>query len=77
MYDASALCWGVILTTVVRLFFNSRPSLLRIVAVASLIYLLINTSSMVYVVSLYFQEELNKDTVCFDYFKRGTSPDSI
>lgn len=57
--------------TVVRAFFTSRPAGLKIVACCSLLYVMVNTSSMVYVLSLYFQESLDKDSVCFDYFSDG------
>jgi hypothetical protein len=66
-----ALLWAVIFVTVVRVYFTTRPAGLKIIGTCSLLYVLINTSSMVYVLSLYFEEDLNKDSVCFRYFSDG------
>ena len=65
------MLWAVIFVTVVRVYFTSRPAGLKIVGSCSFLYVLINTSSMVYVLSLYFQEGLNNDSVCFNYFNDG------
>lgn len=67
----AALLWAIIFVTVIRVYFTSRPSGLKIIGTSSLLYVLINTSSMVYVLSLYFQEKLNSDSVCFRYFSDG------
>lgn len=66
--NITTLCWAVIFVTVIRAYFNSKPAGLKMVMTTSLLYVLVNTSSMVYVLSLYFQEGLNSDTICFDYF---------
>jgi hypothetical protein len=67
----AALCWAVIFVSVVRVYFTSRPSGLKLIGICSLLYVLVNTPSMLYVLSLYFQESLNDDTVCFRYFSDG------
>jgi len=66
--NITTLLWAVIFVTVVRVFFTTRPAGLKIIGVSSLLYVLINSASMVYLLSLYFEEDLNKDSVCFRYF---------
>mmetsp|Transcript_3798 Transcript_3798/g.5898 ORF Transcript_3798/g.5898 Transcript_3798/m.5898 type:complete len:466 (-) Transcript_3798:222-1619(-) len=67
--NLTSLCWAVVFVSATRAYFGGRVAAYKTVAAASLTFALTNTSSMFYVMSLYYDLDLQKDSVCFDYFK--------
>ncbi|CAE7520841.1 unnamed protein product [Symbiodinium microadriaticum] len=67
--NLTSLCWAVVFVSATRAYFGSRIAAYKTAATASLLYAMTNTSSMFYVMSLYYDLDLHKDSVCFDYFR--------
>lgn len=68
--NLTSMCWAVIYISAARAYFGSRIAAYKTAAAASLVYFLTNTSSMFYIMALYYDLELEKDTVCFNYFQQ-------
>jgi hypothetical protein len=64
------LCWAVVFVSATRAYFGSRVAAYKTAAAAALLFSMTNTSSMFYVMSLYYDMDLQKDSVCFDYFRK-------
>lgn len=66
----AGVLWAVVFVSVARAFFNSRLAPYKTAALASLLYACTNYSSMVYLMTTYYDLNLDKDEVCYDYFKQ-------
>jgi hypothetical protein len=67
--NLTSLCWAVVYISATRAYFGSRIAAYKTAAAASLLFFLTNTSSMFYVMALYYDMDLWKDSVCFNYFQ--------
>lgn len=67
------MCWAAIFVGVLFGLTNrnDRVRPFHAAAAASLLYILVSYPSMVYIVQLYYEMDLNKDTICENYFNDG------
>jgi len=68
--NLSSILWACVFMSVTRAFFNSRLAPYKSCALASLLYALTNYSSMVYLMTTYYELSLDKNDVCNNYFKQ-------
>ena len=67
--SVASLLWAVVFVAVLRAYVHNRVSPYRLVALASLLYVFENYASMVYVIQLYYHENLDSDEVCLNFFQ--------
>jgi hypothetical protein len=72
--NLTSLCWAIVYISATRAYFGSRIAAYKTAAAGSLLFFLTNTSSMFYVMALYYDMDLWKDSVCFNYFQDRKSP---
>lgn len=69
----SSMCWAAIFVGVLYGLTNKRENVssFKLAAAAALLYVLVSYPSMVYIIQMYYQMDLDSDKVCTSYFNSG------
>lgn len=71
--SVSSMCWAVIFVCVLYGLTNRNDNVrsFKVAAAASLLYVLVSYPSMVYIIQMYYQLDMDQDDVCNNYFSGG------